>query len=102
MANTLDFSYPAILTLFEKHTGSGRTESQAFLVWFLENYFRLDEVDANDAVCDGPDDKGIDGIYVDNNLETIGFKGMNAPITVEEDGGNVPARRCQARVFRDG
>ena len=40
-------------------------------MWFLENYLRLDEVDATDAICDGPDDKGIDGIYVDDNLEQV-------------------------------
>jgi hypothetical protein len=49
----------------------GRTESRAFLIWFLENYFRLDDVTSYDSICDGPDDKGIDGIYLDENLERI-------------------------------
>ena len=40
-------------------------------MWFLKNYYRLDEINAVDAVCDGMDDKGIDGIYVDHNLETV-------------------------------
>ncbi len=31
----------------------------------------MEETDAQDAVCDGPDDKGVDGIYVDANLERI-------------------------------
>ncbi|MGW0161437.1 AIPR family protein [Mycobacterium sp. NPDC003323] len=56
---------------FGRHLVSGRTESRAFLGWFLENYYRLDETEAQDAICDGPDDKGIDGIYVDHTLERI-------------------------------
>jgi hypothetical protein len=34
------------------------------LNWFLENIMRLDDVDADDAICDGSYDQGIDGIYV--------------------------------------
>ncbi|MGY0799054.1 AIPR family protein [Lysobacter sp. A286] len=70
-AMPLDLSYPAILELFGTHLIPGRVESRALLGWFLENYYRLDETDAQDAICDGPDDKGIDGIYVDSNLERI-------------------------------
>jgi len=40
-------------------------------MWFLENYYRLDEFLVQDCVCDGSDDKGIDGIYVDHNNQTI-------------------------------
>lgn len=71
MSNRLDLSYPAILSNFGSHLVSGRTEARAFLAWFLEHYYRLEETDAQDAVCDGPDDKGVDGIYVDENLERI-------------------------------
>lgn len=67
----IDLTYPAILEQFKRHSLPGRTESHAFLLWFLQHYYRLDEADSQDAVCDGPDDKGIDGIYVDENLETI-------------------------------
>jgi hypothetical protein len=28
-------------------------------------------LEAQETVCDGPDDKGIDGIYVDSDLETV-------------------------------
>lgn len=45
----------------------GRTESASFLAWFFENIFRLDDVTAVDAICDGPGDRGIDGIYVDDD-----------------------------------
>jgi hypothetical protein len=67
----LDLSYPGILEHFSGHMAPGRSESRAFLAWFLEHYYRLEELSAQDAVCDGPDDKGIDGIYVDDNLERV-------------------------------
>ncbi|RKQ83553.1 AIPR protein [Mycolicibacterium mucogenicum 261Sha1.1M5] len=54
-----------------ERTGIG--ESASFLVWFLENVYRLDETDARDTVCDHSNDKGIDGIYVDHNNEEIHF-----------------------------
>lgn len=71
MGTFLDLTYPSILVYMNKYLASGRTESRAFLAWFLENFYRLDEIDAYDAICDGPDDKGIDGIFVDDNLEQI-------------------------------
>ena len=66
----IDFAYPRVLDLFSP-VAKGRTESHAFLVWFLMHLMRLDDTEAQDAVCDGPDDKGVDGIYVDSNLETV-------------------------------
>lgn len=71
MANSPALVYPPILDTIRGCIIPGRTESHAFLVWFLQHYFRLDETEAQDTVCDGPDDKGVDGIYVDSNLETI-------------------------------
>lgn len=68
---SLDLSYPSILGHFGKHRVSGRTDSRSFLGWFLENYFRLEQLHVEDSICDGPDDKGIDGIYVDSTLEVI-------------------------------
>ena len=52
---------------------AGRTESASFLVWFLENIFRLDDVQAADAICDGPSDRGVDAIYVDHDNSEIVF-----------------------------
>lgn len=68
---SLDLTYPKIISLFGKHNIPGRTESRAFLGWFLENYYRLEEGESQDAICDGMDDKGVDGIYIDDNLERI-------------------------------
>lgn len=67
----MELDYPNLLDTLTLELAPGRTQSHAMLLWFLKNYYRLDEVDAVDAVCDGPDDKGIDGIYVDENLERI-------------------------------
>ena len=71
MSATLTLSYPQICQYFTNQTGKGRTESRAFLAWFLEHFYRLDPDLARDCICDGPDDKGVDGVYVDDNLESI-------------------------------
>lgn len=52
---------------------AGRTESASFLTWFLENIFRLDDVQAADAICDGPGDRGIDAVYVDQDNSELVF-----------------------------
>ncbi len=49
----------------------GRNPSAAFLIWYLINFFRIDKEAAIDSVCDGSNDKGIDGIYVDDDEESI-------------------------------
>ena len=69
--SAIDLKYPAILDTIKPCLIPGRTESHAFLLWFLQHYYRLDETNAQDTICDGPDDKGIDGVYVDENLETV-------------------------------
>ena len=71
MTNSPNLTYPSILERFGAHRAKGRSESGAFLAWFLEHYYHLDEQTSQDSVCDGPDDKGIDGIYVDDNLERV-------------------------------
>lgn len=45
----------------------GRTESAAMLIWFLETLYRLDETEAQDAVCDRRHDAGIDALYVSDS-----------------------------------
>ncbi len=66
-----DLSYPKLLNLFPQHIDPKRTESASFLIWYLENYLRLDTVDAIDAVCDQKGDKGIDGIYLNEDANII-------------------------------
>jgi hypothetical protein len=66
-----DLEYSKLLRLIKKYTDKGRTETQAFLNWFLENIYRLEETAADDCICDKNNDKGIDAIYVDLTAEEI-------------------------------
>ena len=67
----------------------GRQETSAFLIWFLKNFFRLEIQDAIDSVCDRTNDKGIDGIYVDDEEETIYlFQSKFSPIDSQVQGDN--------------
>jgi hypothetical protein len=69
--------------------GHGRGISAAFLIWFLENYFRLETDEAIGDVCDNPNDKGIDGIYVDDEDEVIYlFQSKFSPYNNQEQGDN--------------
>jgi hypothetical protein len=47
------------------------TESLQFLRWFLENIFRQDSQDADDACVDMKHDKGVDGILVNDVVEAV-------------------------------
>ena len=67
----LDLSYPKLLETFGEHAIKERTESRQFLAWFLEHYYRLEETEISDCICDGPYDKGIDGLYVDDHLGKV-------------------------------
>ncbi|MGJ3256972.1 MAG: AIPR family protein [Alcanivorax sp.] len=66
-----ELQYGSLKSLLSVHEEKGRGESIAFLNWFLENIFRLDGVEADDAICDRPNDRGIDGLYVDHTQEVI-------------------------------
>lgn len=61
---------PIVLKGYEKR---GTDRSKRFLRWFLENIFRLEPQEADDAVIDAKQDKGIDAIYVDVTTETVYF-----------------------------
>ncbi|MCJ2102404.1 AIPR family protein [Methylobacterium sp. E-046] len=67
----IDVDYPQLLRNFQEHIDPKRSESAAFLIWYLEQYYRLDPVDAVDAVCDQSGDKGVDGIFINDNDLTI-------------------------------
>jgi len=51
--------------------GQGRSESAAFLIWYFENFLRMDRMEATDCVCDQSGDKGIDGIYLNTDANLI-------------------------------
>lgn len=63
----IDLAYSNLIDLIQPYKVEGRTESTAFLHWFLVNLYRLDPMDVEAIVCDGHGDKGIDGIYVNHN-----------------------------------
>jgi hypothetical protein len=67
----IKLGYPDILQEFKQHLDPKRSESAAFLIWYLENYYRLDTLEAVDSVCDQKGDKGVDGIFVNDSNETI-------------------------------
>lgn len=67
----IDLSYSALVSRFGKHQVKTGTESRAFLAWFLENYYRFEGEEIYDTVCDGHNDKGIDGLHVNEALRQI-------------------------------
>ncbi|HCN61800.1 MAG TPA: hypothetical protein DIT33_00180 [Pseudomonas sp.] len=66
-----DLKYQNLQKILAVYEEKGRGESIAFINWFLENIFRLDPVDADDAICDRPNDRGIDGVFVDHTKQEI-------------------------------
>lgn len=72
-----------------EYADGNREDSAAFLIWFLENYFRLETQEAIDCVCDHTNDKGIDAIYVDDEDEIIYlFQSKFSPNDNQEQGDN--------------
>lgn len=68
----INVEYPNLLQHISYYLVPGqRTESASFLMWYLENYYRLDKQEAIDSVCDQNGDKGIDGIYINEAYGTI-------------------------------
>ena len=54
---SLVLTYPDILQTIGEHVMKERTESRAFLAWFLQNYYRLDDTEVYDCICDGSNDQ---------------------------------------------
>lgn len=57
--------------LLKPYQKRAATESAQFLRWFLENIFRLETQDADDACVDNKQDKGVDGVLVNDTLEVV-------------------------------
>ncbi len=73
---SIDVDYPALLDLFPQHIAPKRSESASFLIWYLENYYRLDTQEAVDSVCDNRGDKGIDGLFINDNKTITVFQSV--------------------------
>jgi hypothetical protein len=67
----LSLKYSDLNKLIGAYAVSQRTESRQFLAWFLNHYYRLEESDVDDCICDGHDDKTVDGIYVSEQSSQI-------------------------------
>ncbi len=57
----------------KKRINDGLSPSRAFISYYLCLFFRLDYGDERDFICDKPNDKGIDAIYVNDETEEIYF-----------------------------
>ncbi|MEK6327302.1 MAG: AIPR family protein [Actinomycetota bacterium] len=67
---TID-SHALLEAEFESHHEGSRTISAAQLAWFLETVWRLDPDQVDEAICDGPGDRGIDGLVVSEDANQI-------------------------------
>ena len=63
----LNLDYSNLIEIIKPYKTTGRTESAAFLHWFLVNIYRLEQIEVDSIICDGQGDKGIDGIYINDN-----------------------------------
>ena len=62
-----DLEYENLVKHLKPFTDKGRPTSIAFLNWFLEHIYRLDQINAEDVICDKSNDRGIDGLYVEHD-----------------------------------
>lgn len=53
------------------YTQNFPNDGQRFVAWYLRNIHRRDMNQARDDITDGPDDKQIDAIFVDDNVGCI-------------------------------
>jgi len=67
----LNLDYTNLVQIIQPYKIPGREEASAFLSWFLVNIYRLNVIEVQNIVCDGRGDKGIDGIYINENEESI-------------------------------
>jgi hypothetical protein len=68
---TRDQDYQLIAQLANADESGGLAKPRAvLLLWFLRHSVGLDDLDAYEYVCDGDDDAGVDGLYLEES--TIG------------------------------
>jgi hypothetical protein len=63
--------FAAVETAFSACEPEVSVPSRAPLYWVLRYVFGLEEIEAQDAICDGGNDKGIDAIHVDQVEKTV-------------------------------
>jgi len=57
----------------EKRINDGLEPSRAFISYYINLFYRLDYGDERDFICDKANDRGIDAIYINDNIEEIYF-----------------------------
>ncbi len=57
----------------QKRIDDGLAPSKAFISYYLNLFFRLDYGDERDYICDIKNDRGIDAIYINDEIEEIYF-----------------------------
>ena len=69
---TSDLQFSNLQTcILQNHSDRAHTVSAKFLLWFMEEIFRLESQVADDACVDSQLDKGVDGILVSEQAEEI-------------------------------
>lgn len=81
---------------FAPHLVGNRTESTAMLAWFLENAWRHEPDEVEDALCDGGNDKGIDAITVDVEAREVTIFQGKRRRTKRRTQGEVDLQRFRA------
>ena len=46
-------------------------DGQRFIAWYLRNIHHLEPAETKDCITDGPNDKQIDAVYIDNQEQVI-------------------------------
>src|SRR5262249_23997677 len=63
--------FKALESFVAPFEAKGRTNSAALLIWFLQTVYRLDDIEAEDAVCDRKHDDGFDAVLVNDQRREI-------------------------------
>ena len=68
----INLDYTDLIKLVQPYKVPGREEASSFLSWFLVKHFTgLKLLKLRVSFCDGRGDKGIDGIYINENEDCI-------------------------------
>ena len=68
-----------------------KKERAILLLWFLRNVFGIDDLEAYEYICDGNNDQGVDGLYLEQDSEgqeTLVIFQSKYPTTAKNVGEN--------------
>ena len=64
---TLDQAYKTVAEVAAPSASEGLKKERAILLlWFLRHVYGIDDLEAYEFVCDGDNDQGIDGLYLES------------------------------------